>query len=388
MSSQISRGLTLVMAIAAGLSVATIYYNQPMLGLILRDFGGDALVRLVPAATQLGYALGLLLLVPLGDTVDRRRLILIQSAMLVVALAVAAAAPTIGLLLTASAVIGALATIAQQIVPLAADLASPERRGQVVGTVMSGLLAGILLARTVSGSVGAVFDWRAMFWLGALISALMGVMLFITLPRRQPTQRHAYGALLLSLGSLARSQPALRQAMLIQGGQFACFSIFWTTLALLLQGPPYHLGSDVAGLFGIIGLTGVAVAPVAGRLSDKKGPQGIIGIGLVLVLLSFVVFAVFPGLIGLTIGVILLDTGVQMSMIANQSVIFALVPSARNRVNTIYMTGMFLAGAAGSAAAGIAWTDLGWRGVCGLGLAVALSGLALHLTRRKEQSRS
>jgi MFS family permease len=164
---------------------------------------------------------------------------------------------------------------------------------------------------------------------------------------------------------------------------FACFSIFWTTLALLLQGPAFHLGADVAGLFGIIGLAGVVIAPVAGRLSDKRGPHGIIGFGIFLALAAFFLFAVFPTLPGLILGVVLLDTGVQMSMIANQSIIFGLVPQARNRINTIYMTGMFLAGAAGSAAAGIAWIDLGWRGVSGLGIAVALSGLAVHLSRRK-----
>ncbi|MDR3437585.1 MFS transporter [Telmatospirillum sp.] len=384
MPSQISRRLTLIMAAAAGLSVANIYYNQPMLGLIVRDFGDSGHVRLVPAATQLGYALGLLLLVPMGDAFDRRRLILTQNIILVIALAVAAAAPSAAVLLVASVVIGALSTIAQQIVPLAADLAPADRRGQVVGTVMSGLLTGILLARTISGSIGAWFDWRAMFWAGTLIAALMAVMLAITLPRHPPAQRHAYASLLLSLGELTRSQPRLRRAMMTQGAQFACFSIFWTTLALLLQEPPFLLGSAVAGLFGIVGLTGVIVAPMAGRQSDKRGPQGIIGFGLLLVLAAFIVFAVVPGLAGLTVGVILLDTGVTMSMIANQSVIFSLVPAARNRINTIYMTGMFLAGAAGSAASGAAWSNFGWPGVTGLGLAVSLAGLAFHLTRRKK----
>jgi predicted MFS family arabinose efflux permease len=383
MPKQLTRSLTAVMALAAGLSVANIYYNQPMLGLMVTDFQGAGHARLVPAATQLGYALGLLLLVPLGDSLDRRRLIVAQSVVLVAALALAAAAPSVLVLLLASVVIGAMATIAQQIVPLAAELAAPEHRGSVVGTVMSGLLAGILLARTVSGGVGAYFQWRTMFSLGAVIAALMGVLLFFTLPRRPPELRYRYSDLLLSLGSLTRSQPALRRSVMIQGAMFACFSIFWTTLALLLQEPPFRLGSEVAGLFGIIGLAGVVIAPMAGRLSDKRGPHGIIGLGILLVLAAFILFAAYPTLTGLTLGVVLLDTGVQMSMIANQSVIFGLVPAARNRINTIYMTGMFLAGAAGSAAAGIAWTDLGWRGVSGLGILVALAGLAVHLSRRK-----
>ncbi|PKU21757.1 MFS transporter [Telmatospirillum siberiense] len=371
------------MALAAGLSVANIYYNQPMLGLMVGDFGGDGHVRLVPAATQLGYALGLLLLVPLGDSLDRRRLIIGQTVVLIAAAAAAAVAPSVTILLLASLAIGAMATIAQQIIPLAAEMAPAESRGRVVGTVMSGLLAGILLARTVSGAIGAYFEWRAMFAIGAVIAGLMGIMLFVALPRRPPEQRHGYLSLLLSLGNLARSLPALRRAMMIQGAMFACFSIFWTTLALLLQEPPFRMGSDVAGLFGIIGLVGVIMAPVAGRLSDKRGPHGIIGIGIALVLASFLIFALFPTLTGLTLGVVLLDTGVQMSMIANQSIIFGLVPSARNRINTIYMTGMFLAGAAGSAAAGIAWIDLGWPGVCGLGAVVGVAGLAVHLKKIK-----
>lgn len=383
MPHQLTRTLTVVMALAAGVSVANIYYNQPMLGLMLDEFGGDGHVRLVPAATQLGYALGLLLLVPMGDSLDRRRLIIAQTVVLIAAALAAALAPTVGVLLAASLVIGAMATIAQQIIPLAAEMAPADSRGRVVGTVMSGLLAGILLARTISGAVGAYFEWRTMFAIGAVVAAATGVMLFLALPRRPPEQRHAYLALLLSLGDLARGQPALRRAMLIQGAMFSCFSVFWTTLALLLQGPPFRMGSDVAGLFGIIGVAGVVMAPVAGRLADKRGPHGIIGAGIALVLASFAVFAAFPTVTGLAVGVVLLDTGVQMSMISNQSIIFGLVPSARNRINTIYMTGMFVAGAAGSAAASIAWTRFGWPGVCALGAAIALAGLAVHLSKRK-----
>jgi predicted MFS family arabinose efflux permease len=378
MPNRLSPALTAVMAAAAGLSVANIYYNQPMLGLLENDFGANGSIVMVPAATQLGYALGLLLLVPLGDTVDRRRLILSQTVGLVLALAVAALAPSAVVLVMASLAIGAMATIAQQVVPFAADLAPPETRGRVVGTVMSGLLAGILLARTVSGGVAAYFQWRVMFWLGVAIALGMGSMLFFTLPRRRPGQSHSYPALLASLGPLIRQQPELRRAVLVQGAQFAAFSVFWTTLALLLQGPPFHLGSEVAGLFGIVGLAGVAIAPVAGRLSDAYGPRGIIGLGLLLSLAGFGVFAAAPTLIGLAAGVLLLDAGVQMSMVANQTVIFALVPAARNRINTIYVTGMFLAGAAGSVAGGMAWHTLGWPGVAGLGMVLALIGLAGH----------
>ena len=378
MSGRITPSLTLVMAVAAGLSVANIYYNQPMLGLMQREFGTGSSISFVPSATQLGYALGLILLVPLGDTLDRRQLILWQVAGLVLALAATALAPTPAILVFASIAVGMGATIAQQIIPFAAELAPVETRGHVVGTVMSGLLTGILLARTVSGFVGEYASWRIMFGVGAVVVILMGAMLALTLPRCKPASRHAYRELLFSLVGLARSQPRLRRAVLIQGSLFASFSAFWTILALLLQGAPFHLGSDAAGLFGIVGLVGIMIAPRAGRIADARGPHGMIGLSAILVLAAFFVFAVFRTLPGLGLGVILLDAGVQMAMVSNQTVIFALDPTARNRINTVFMTGMFLAGAAGSAAATIAWNTLGWNGVCGLGGLLAVFALAAH----------
>jgi len=383
MSQRITPSLTLVMVVAAGLSVANIYYNQPMLGLMEREFGTGSSVTFVPSATQLGYALGLILLVPLGDTLDRRQLILWQVAGLVLALAAAALAPTPAILVFASIAIGMAATIAQQIIPFAAELAPPQTRGHVVGTVMSGLLTGILLARTVSGFVGEYANWRIMFGVGAVVVILMGAMLALTLPHCKPASRHTYRELLFSLVGLVRSQPALRRAVLIQGSLFASFSAFWTILALLLQGAPFHLGSDVAGLFGILGLVGVFVAPRAGRIADARGPYGMIGLGAILVLAAFLVFAVFRTLPGLGLGVILLDAGVQMAIVSNQAVIFALDPKARNRINTVFMTGMFLAGAMGSAAATVAWNTLGWEGVSGLGMLLAALALTIHRLARR-----
>lgn len=376
MPQQLTRALTLAMSVAAGLAVANIYYSQPILGLMIAAFAPSHAIRLVPALTQFGYALGLLLLVPLGDGVDRRRLILAQSGLLLAGLALTALAPTAFLLLCASVLVGIAATVAQQIIPFAAELSAPEHRGRSVGLVMSGLLTGILLARTLSGAVGSSFGWRAMFGLGAALVVAMAVLLAMSLPHRPPAKRTPYGALLLSLGTLARSQPALRRAIMIQGGLFGAFNIFWTTLALFLQGPAFHLGPEVAGLFGVVGVIGVLLAPWAGKQADRRGPEGVIGLGIWLVIGAFALFALAPNLAGLVGGVILLDAGVQMAMISNQSVIFALVPEARNRINTIYMTGMFLAGSIGSAAAGVAWVDFGWPAVCVLGLVFSLISLA------------
>jgi predicted MFS family arabinose efflux permease len=383
--NRITFKLTLILAVATGFSVANIYYNQPLLGLIAKSFGADSSssVNFLPAATQLGYALGLVLLVPLGDALDRRSLILWQTVGLILSLTGAAFASSPLQLILASIAIGVTATIAQQIIPLAAELAPPEERGRVIGMVMSGLLAGILLARTISGFVGKYFSWRDMYFSGAIVAVMMGVMLFMSLPRHRPENKHSYKHLMLSLVKLVRAYPELRAAVITQGALFASFSAFWATLALLLQSPPYGLGSDVAGLFGIIGLAGVFAAPLAGRIADKHGPNGIIGLGALLVLAGFILFAVFPTILGLCFGIVLLDVGVQMAMISNQSIIFALEPGARNRINTVYMTGMFLFGAVGSAAGSAAWNTTGWTGVTSLGLVLGAVSFSTHLLNRR-----
>lgn len=372
--------LTFILALAAGLSVANIYYNQPMLGLMEHEFGVHSGVSYLPSATQLGYALGLLFLVPLGDTCDRRVLILWQAFALILALITAAMAPNVSTLMFASIAIGVASTIAQQIIPMAAELAPVASRGQIVGKVMSGLLMGILLARTLSGFVGEYAGWRTMFGVGALLIVGMGKLLFSTLPRRPPPERHAYSDLLRSLMEIFRTQPTLRRAMLIQALLFASFGAFWNILALFLQGPAFHLGSDIAGLFGVLGIAGVIAAPRAGRAADKRGPHGIIRLGVLLVLAAFGFFGLLPNLIGLALGVILLDAGVQMALVANQSIIFALNPAARSRINTVFMTGMFIGGGLGSAAASWLWKWQGWSAVCILGATLAALAL-LYITR-------
>lgn len=382
MSDSISGRLTLVMAAAAGFSVANIYFNQPLLGLMEREFGKGGGVGFIPSFTQLGFAIGLVLLVPLGDTLDRRRLILLQAVGLVLSLAAAALAPTAPILVLASILVGVLSTIAQQIIPFAVDLAPLGSRGRVVGTVMTGLLAGILLARTLSGFVGAYFGWRAMFWAAAFAGIFMSAILAMTLPRGEPRTLRPYGTLLHSLLDLVRAQSTLRRAVLVQGALFAGFSAFWTTLALLLQGPPFHLGSEVAGLFGIVGLVGITVSPLAGRISDARGPYGIQGLGILTVLSAFALLFAVPTIPGLMLGAALLDAGLMMAMVSHQTVVFALDPGAPNRINTVYMTGLFLAGATGSAAASMAWNTQGWRGVTGLGVLLALIGLSIHLVTR------
>lgn len=374
-----SRLRLLAMAAASGIAVANIYYNQPMLGLIETDFAHQPMTSLIPTATQLGYALGLFLLLPLGDLVQRRRLIVMQFVVLAVALVGAALAPSALLLVVTSFLVGASATVAQQIVPFAASLARPEKRGATIGTVMAGVLSGILLSRTLSGFVGEHAGWREMFWLGVPLALVAAVLMQIALPKHRPALKLPYTAAIRSLFHIWMREPQLRISTMVQAALFGAFTAFWTILALYLEGPSFGLGADVAGLFGIVGAVGIFAAPLAGRMADRRGPHLVIRLGAVLTIVAWALFGLSASLVALVIGVIVLDFGVQSAMVSNQHVIYALDGEARSRLNTIYMTGMFLGGALGSALATAAWSYDGWIGVSLLGIALGCIALGIKV---------
>jgi len=368
------------MALTCGLVVCNIYYNQPLLAAIGSTFHlQPSTASLVATATQVGYTLGMLFVVPLGDMLERKRLMLFLLLGATGCLALAYRAPNFAVLAGASVLLGITSAVPQLLVPMAAHLAPPADRGRVVGRIMSGLLLGILLSRTVSGYVGAHLGWRAMFGLGAGLMLVLTAVLAWRLPTDRPSFSGSYGTLMKSLLTLVRDWPALRRSALVGGFLFASFSVFWTTLAFYLESPAYGYGSDVAGFFGLIGAVGARAASWAGRTADRKGPDYTIRLGIGLALLSFAVLGVAGGhLLGLVAGVILLDVGVQGAHISNQTAIFALVPEARSRLNTVYMTTYFAGGSLGSVLGGLAWMHGGWWGVCALGAALAGAAMAVQ----------
>lgn len=378
------RSTVWLFAATTGLAVANLYYHQPLLGEIARDFGvplGRA--GFVSTVTQTGYALGLLLFVPLGDARERRRLVVLLLLAVAVALAGAALAPSLGVLAVASFAIGVTTVVPQLVIPFAAGLAPPAERGRVIGLVMGGLLVGILGGRVVSGLIGSAFGWRASFAVAAVLMLALAAVAARRFPLAPPASRLRYAALLRSLASLARSEPVLRDAAAIGALSFAAFSAFWTTLAFRLETPPLHYGAREAGLFGLIGIAGALAAPLVGRLSDRRSPRATVGTGLLLSVAAWAGFLLAGHtLAGLVLGVLLLDVGAQATGVSNQARIYALPAELHGRLNTVYMVSFFLGGSVGSSLGSWAWEVRGWTGVCATGIGMTAAALAVFARRR------
>ena len=380
-----SGGMILLFAVAVGQAVGSNYLAQPLLETIRDVFGVSAAVAgLVVTASQVGYAAGLLLLLPLGDLFERRRTVVTLAAITAAGLAAAAVAPSIGLFIVACGSIGLTSVMAQLLVPFAATLAPESERGRVVGNVMSGLVIGILLARTFSGLVAQAAGWRAVYVLAAILMVVQTVVLYVKLPRFRQSAGLPYHKLLASTAAIVRGEPVLRRRALFGLLSFAGFSILWTTLAFLLSAPPYEYSDGLIGLFGLVGVAGAITASVVGHYTDRGWVYWLTGGSAWLMLIGFVfLWLGRDSLWPLVVGIVVLDVGSGGVHLSNQSEIYRLRPAARNRINSFYMTSCFIGAAGGSALAAVAYDRWGWAGTCVLGLLVSLATVARWATDRQ-----
>ncbi|HCM9119758.1 MFS transporter [Enterobacter asburiae] len=373
----LSPALILLMSVATGLAVASNYYAQPLLDTIARAFNLSASsAGFIVTAAQLGYAAGLLFLVPLGDMFERRMLIVSMTLLAAGGMLITASSQSLTMMIVGTALTGLFSVVAQILVPLAATLASPEKRGKVVGTIMSGLLLGILLARTVAGLLASLGGWRTVYWVASVLMVIMALALWRGLPKVKQENHLNYPQLLASVFSLFTQDKLLRTRALLGCFTFANFSILWTSMAFLLAAPPFNYSEGVIGLFGLAGAAGALGARPAGGLADKGKSHLTTSAGLVLLLLSWA--AIWYGhvsVLALIVGILVLDLTVQGVHITNQTVIYRVKPEARNRLTAGYMTSYFIGGAAGSLISASAWQHAGWSGVCAIGAIVATLNL-------------
>ncbi len=378
----IDRKLVALLAVGCGATVANLYYAQPLLSTIGAHFGvSDGTAGMLVTVSQVFYGLGIVFLAPLGDLVDRRKLVVALLAISCLSLLGAAAAPRFAVLALAIGLAAATSVVAQILVPFASTLAPDHERGHVVGLVMSGLLTGILLARTFSGLLAGVAGWRTVFAIAALAMALLAIALWRAMPRRPPSATLSYGRLLGSVATLIRAEPVLRRRMIYGACGFAGFSLVWTTLSFLLSDPPFDFGEATIGLFGLAGLGGTVAAMRTGRLHDRGRGRVATGGMLAAVLLSWLIFLLGRDSVpAILVGLAMLDFGVQGQNVLSQGAIYALGRETTGRVTTAYVAANFVGGAIGSAAGAIAWSVGGWPAVCGVGGAFALTAILIWLT--------
>ncbi len=382
---KLSNSVLYLMSVSAGLIVANLYYNQPLLYQISVTFGvTESAVSNVALSTQLGYALGLLLIIPLGDKVSNKKILQFDFVLIIISLVAAALSNSLLLLIVSSFFIGFSSAIPQLFVPMAAQLADEKDRGRAIGIVMSGLLIGILGSRVISGLVGDRFGWQMMYYAAAVLMVPLFILLQLKLPKLVPEYKGSYASLLKSIGFYFKTEPSVRLAALRGGLAFAGLSAFWTTLVFLME-DNFGYGSDVTGAFGLFGVAGALAAAFVGKLSDKIDKGRIILYSALLLIISWVIF-LFSGnsIIGLIIGVVLVDLGLQALHITNQNIIFSKNPQARNRVNTIYMVGFFIGGALGTTLGAYAWEHFEWIGVSVLGISLSVIIVIVHLMFRKK----
>ncbi|ASZ17226.1 MULTISPECIES: MFS transporter [Bacillus] len=384
----ISSGLIILLATACGIIVANLYYAQPLIGLISNEIGlSNSSAGLIVTLTQIGYVVGLLFLVPLGDIVENKKLILILLFLSAFALISMVFVKSATLLLIASFFIGLGSVAAQVLVPLVSYLSSENARGRVVGNVMSGLLLGIMLARPISSLVADMWGWNAIFALSATVIIVLAFVLSKVLPTRKPKAKTNYIALLNSMWQLLRTTPILRRRAIYHACVFGAFSLFWTTVPLLLSSPAFHFSQTAIALYALVGITGAIAAPIGGRLADLGWTRPATGIALTVVIISLILPLFIQssspfGIAVLVIAAILLDMGVSANLVLSQRLIFSLSPEIRSRLNGLFMAIFFLGGAVGSFIGGWAYALGGWNLTLWIGIAFPTIAL-LYFAREK-----
>ncbi|MFE9566535.1 MFS transporter [Streptomyces sp. NPDC006487] len=380
--------LVILLAASCGLTVANLYYAQPLLEMLQHTFHlGEGTIGTLVTVTQIGYAAGMLLLVPLGDRLENRRLVSVLLVIVTVAMAAAGLAPSFPLLLVAAMIAGATSVVAQILVPFAADLAPDHTRGQVVGRVMSGLLAGILLSRTLGSMLAEVAGWRMVYLVSAALMGMLALTLRLTLPQRTPTAKGSYGALLRSTASLVRTHSVLRRRALYQAAMFGAFSAFWTTVSYVLTDAPFHYSQLGIGLFALVGAAGALVAPLAGRWADRGHGRTVTAAGFLLCICAMGLAVIGRhNIVVLVVAAVLLDLAVQSTLIVGQHAIYQLDRTARARLNSIYIGTFFIGGAVGSQVGALAFHFGGWTAVAGCAAVLPALALLLWLTDRTGRS--
>ncbi|MEU6608531.1 MFS transporter [Streptomyces shenzhenensis] len=377
--------LVALLAVATGMTVANLYYAQPLLSELRDVFQvSESTAGLLITLTQIGYVIGMLFLVPLGDRLEKRNLVTVLLAVTTVALLAAGLATGFPMLLVASLVSGATSVVAQILVPFAASLAPDHARGRIVGRVMSGLLTGILLSRTLSSLVSDVAGWRVVYLGSAALMAVLAVALRVTLPQQAPTISAPYHHVLRSTAALVRTHPALLRRGLYQAAMFGSFSAFWTTVSYLLTGPRFHYSAVGIGIFALVGAAGAAIAPLAGRWADR-GLVRPVTVGAFAVAAAAFAIAGFGqhSIVFIALAAVLVDMAVQTSLILGQHTVYQLDPHARARLNSAFIATFFLGGALGSQLGSVAYHAGGWGAVSALGAALPLLALLYWLTERR-----
>ncbi len=373
-----------MLAIISGLSVANLYYNQPLLNRISADLGvSEFTANLIPMTTQIGYALGLLFIIPLGDLYNRKHIIVVNFLLLMIATCSIASSSSVPYILAASLVMGICSVMPQIFIPIAAQFSLPENKARNVGMMVSGLLTGILGSRVVSGFVGEYWGWRTMYYIAAVLMLLCIFLVLRALPAMPSNFKGTYGGLMKSLFTLYREHPAIRMVSARAGCCFGSFLALWACLAFKLSGEPFHAGNNVIGMLGLCGIAGALTASFVGSLVQKLGVRFFTYLGCVLMILAWVVMYVFQNFyIGFIVGIVVIDIGMQCVQISNQTCALSMAPKATNRVNTIFMTTYFVGGSLGTFLAGTCWHAWGWTGVTGAGIGLAAVSLLITVFTR------